>query len=35
MGIKKKHHLGDYLLVQYQIIRTNIATVVADRRDNY
>ena len=35
MRIKKKHQLGDYLLVQYQIIRANIATVMADRRDNY
>ena len=35
MRIKKKHQLGDYLLVHYQIIRANIATVMADRRDNY
>ena len=33
---KEKYHLGDYKLIQYQILQTNrTRTVLADKEENY
>ena len=33
--IKKKIQVGDYTLIQYQILQTNIIRIVTDSKENY